>query len=189
MKALTFLPAAALALTLAAGCAGTASTDTGSADITAETKSDAAIKAAIESAAKDVIYISESDYPWSYVTAKGDPAGNGPLSVEQVRTLFASYVDGDPDTDKPMAKLASETRTWEEWTEGELGEPCEGNEDCLRSQKLYETLGAELTDRQVFIFGQDGSDGYVNGVAVSIFVVGRTPQGNWAGVRTIAIWT
>lgn len=51
---------------------------------------------------------------------------------------------------------------------------------------LDAAVDANLTDIEVFYYG---GPGYVDGVAVSIIIVGRTPNGNLAGVRTIAIWT
>ena len=42
---------------------------------------------------------------------------------------------------------------------------------------------------KVFYFGRNGSRGHVDGVGGSVIIVGRSPSGNLAGVRTIAIWT
>ena len=41
----------------------------------------------------------------------------------------------------------------------------------------------------MFYFGSRGAAGAVDGTAVSVLLVGRTPSGNYAGVRTLAIWT
>ena len=199
MNLKSLVPVALLAV-LAAGCAAAASSSEGvsadSADLTAA-KTDLAIERELETATKGLTYTSESDYPWTYVIAKGTPTtASGELSVDDVRALFGSYVDNDPDTDKPIAKLLSETRTFAEWTDGDFTDcdPKNTNEPgsalaCLRTQKMDTALKANLGDLKVYLFGANGSEGIVEGTAVSVFIVGRTPRGNWAGVRTIAIWT
>ena len=197
---LNVLASAALLAALAAGCAAGASSNDGasasSADLTTG-KTDLAIQTELDAAAKGLTYTSESDYPWTYVTAKSTPApASGALTVDDVRALFGSYVDDDPDADKPIAKLVSETRSFAEWTSGDFTD-CDTTSTndpvdaaaCLRTQKMDTLLEANLGDLKVYLFGASGADGLVDGTAVSVFIVGRTPEGNWAGVRTIAIWT
>lgn len=151
---------------------------------------DADVQEAIEKAAEGAWYASEADYPFTYVGAEVTDDG-GPITVELVKEAMAKYVDEDPDTDKPLADLISEVRAWEPKTL----EACEAEtddfyrENCFEQLELDQALEANLTDVQVFYFGSRGNEQFVEGVAVSIFIIGRTPSGNLAGVRTIAIWT
>lgn len=152
------------------------------------------VETAITKAAEGTYYVSEADYSWTYVGAElEDP--NAAITVDLVKEKFASYIDEDPDTDKPLADLYSMTRRFEPT----VLEACEAETDdyyrevCFEQYELDEALLANLTDIEVFYFGRVGGefDGipYVDGTAVSILIVGRTPDGNLAGVRTIAIWT
>lgn len=158
-------------------------------DMTGEAASDDDIQTAIEDAADGLYYMSEGDYPFLYVHADLD---NQEITEELVREKLAHYVDGDPDADKPLATLYGDSKTFSEWQ----SDPSEcadvdqdQRDDCYKQSALDQVLADNLTDLQVFYFGAYGGPGYVDGVAVSIIIVGRTPAGNLAGVRTIAIWT
>jgi hypothetical protein len=192
------LSVVALSLTLAAfgaGCAGETeapAADENEADFAQEirSKTDAQVKAEIEAAAVGANYTSESDYGFKFVSAKL----NGETSMTQalVRAKVASFVDADPDADKPLATLYAETRTWTEWKKGYADcKPDQSPEpaDCAIINKMDDVLAKNLRGIKVFYFGREGSRGHVDGVGVSIIIVGRTPSGNLAGLRTIAIWT
>ena len=155
--------------------------------------SDAEIKAEIEKAADGLTYMSESDYPFTFVKADLG-SGDKDINEAMVREKLASYVDSDPDTDKPLSELFAMTGTWEEWQSSDADcsdadNDADAKAMCLKMRNLDTVLGANLTGIKVFYFGSNGEPGHVDGVAVSILVVGRTPSGNLAGVRTIAIWT
>ena len=199
LASFTSVTVIALSLALAAGCsnsteaaAGDPSAEENEADFEQEikAKTDAQGKADIEAAALGANYTSESDYPFTYVSAKL----NGEKSMTQalVREKLASFVDGDPDTDKPLATLYANTTTFTEWKSNTAScQPDEAPspEDCAKIIKMNEALAKNLRGIKVFYFGRDGSRGHVDGVGVSVIIVGRTPSGNLAGVRTIAIWT
>ena len=183
---------------LSGGCASESAADTAAAgdeneaDFAQEIKSktDAQVQAEIEAAAVGANYTSESDYGFKFVSAKL----NGETSMTQalVRAKVASFVDADPDTDKPLAKLYAETRTWTEWKKGYsacVPDQSPDPADCAIINKMDDVLAKNLRGIKVFYFGRDGSRGHVDGVGVSVIIVGRTPSGNLAGVRTIAIWT
>ena len=162
------------------------------AGLSAKGASDEDVRAAIELGAKGASYTSESDYDYSYVHA--DLGGSDlPITVDLVREAMASYVDGDPDADKPLADLYSMEATWADWLT--TADSCADESDewyrelCIEQAELDAALAANLSDLKVFYFGSYGAEGAVDGVAVSIIIVGRTPDGNLAGVRTIAIWT
>jgi hypothetical protein len=101
------LASLAAALLLTAGCAGqdgaTASNDENEADFAQELKSktDAQVQAEIEAAAVGANYTSESDYGFTFVSAKLE--GETSMTQALVRTKLGSFVDADPATDKPLA--------------------------------------------------------------------------------------
>ncbi len=198
---LASLSLVALSISFAAlegGCASESAADTANAgdgneaDFAQElkSKSDAQVQAEIEAAAVGANYTSESDYGFTFVSAKL----NGETSMTQalVRAKVASFVDADPSTDKPLAELYAETRTWTEWKKGYsacVPDQSPDPADCAIIQKMDDVLARNLRGIKVFYFGRNGSRGHVDGVGVSVIIVGRTPSGNLAGVRTIAIWT
>jgi hypothetical protein len=154
-------------------------------------KTDASIKREIAAAADGAIYVSEGDYPFKAVSASL-PDGTRTITEAIVRDKLAWVVDHDPDTDKPLAGLYAEQRSFAEWRRDY--ESCDadsypGPEECAKIQAMNAALSKNLRGIKVFYFGRAGSPGHVDGVAVSIVIVGRTPKGNLAGVRTIAIWT
>lgn len=153
-------------------------------------KTDAQVKADIEAAAAGNLYTSESDYPFTWVEAKLE--GQTSITQDLVRTKLASYVDNDEAADKPLASLVAMNGTFAEWKRNYLS--CDANAypgpaECAKMKVMNDALEKNLRGIKVIYFGREGTRGHVDGVGVSIFIVGRTPQGNLAGVRTIAIWT
>jgi hypothetical protein len=152
---------------------------------------DATIGSEIASASEGLLYTSESDFPYELVTAK--LTAGQEIDEALVRSALASYVDGDEAADKPMADLVAMTQTWEEWKNAEHG--CSDLSDpfvveqCQKQRALEQVLESNLSDVQVYYFGAHGSPGDVQGIGVSILIVGRAPSGNLVGVRTVAIWT
>jgi uncharacterized protein YegP (UPF0339 family) len=150
---------------------------------------DAEIKTQIEKAADGLTYISESDFPFTFVSA---PL-SGDISEEAVRAAFADLVDNDADADKPLADLAAMTETWDDWKKAEHSCQDKGDPEsmviCTKMRNFEAVLEANLSDLQVFYFGANGEPGHIDGTAVSVFIVGRSPEGNMVGVWTIAIWT
>lgn len=152
--------------------------------------SDADIQSEIEKAADGLTYMSESDYPFTFVRAVGAPAT---ITEAAVRNAFAKDVDGDEDADKPLAALFAMEETWQEWKDSAVN--CSDPSDpeqlpaCNQTRLLEQVLENNLEDVHVYYFGRDGAPGRVDGVGVSILIVGRSPDGNLVGVRTIAIWT
>ncbi|MCA9585928.1 MAG: hypothetical protein KC657_11275 [Myxococcales bacterium] len=154
-------------------------------------KTDASIKREIAAAAEGAVYVSEGDYPFKAVSASL-PDGTRTLTEAIVRDKLAWVVDHDPDTDKPLAGLYGEQRSFAEWRRDYAScdaDAYPGPEECARIRAMNDVLAKNLRGIKVFYFGRAGSPGHVDGVAVSILIVGRTPKGNLAGVRTIAIWT
>ena len=155
----------------------------------AGTATDAEVQSQIEKAAEGLTYMSESDFPFMFVSA---PLA-GEIDEAAVREAFADVVDNDESADKPLADLVSMSQSWDEWKAAEHS--CQDKEDsesmviCAQMRNFESVLESNLTDIQIFYFGANGEPGNVDGTAVSIFIVGRSPEGNLVGVRTIAIWT
>ncbi len=151
---------------------------------------DAELEGEIVRASDGLTYMSESDYPFSFVRAE-DAAGE--ITEELVREQLGALVDADPDADKPMAELFAMEGTWDEWKADKHScwdtEDPIGLEQCTRMRTLEQVLDANLEGTRIFYFGGSGEPGNVDGVGVTIFIVGRTPEGSLAGVRTLAIWT
>jgi uncharacterized protein YegP (UPF0339 family) len=163
-------------------------------DMTDVEASDDQIQHAAENAAEGLYYISEGDYPYLWVHA--NLAGPTEVTEDLVRDTMAAYVDNDPDADSPLAELYSMSASWDEWrtTPESCLEDYDPDDDyyfemCGKKAALDKVLGENLSDIQVYYFGSYGGPDWVDGVAVSIIVVGITPEGNLAGMRTIAIWT
>jgi len=152
---------------------------------------DSATKSAIEKAAEGVIYVSESDYPFTYVSADLG-ADDGEVTEELVREKLRSFVDDDENADKPLKDLFGMEGAWSKWKSDYV--ECDPNaypgpEECKAMRGMDEALDMHLSGIKIFYFGSNGEPGRVDGVAVTIFIVGRTAHGNLAGVKTIAIWT
>lgn len=188
---------AAASLVLAAGCASqdgaTASPgDENEADFAQEirSKTDAQVKAEIEAAAVGANFTSESDYGFTFVSAKLD--GETSMTQALVRSKLASFVDADPAADKPLAGLYASTRSFADWKRDYAAcvpDQSPDPADCAIINKMDAVLDKNLRGIKVFYFGKNGARGRVDGIGVSVIIVGRTPSGNLAGVRTIAIWT
>src|SRR5262249_38676734 len=73
--------------------------------------SDADVQKALEGAAEGILFPSESDYPYTYVQAS--LAANEEITETTIRAKLASFVNGDPDTDKPLASLYAMSSTWD----------------------------------------------------------------------------
>jgi hypothetical protein len=188
------LSAFALSIVAASGCAADATppADENEADFAQEIKSktDAQVQADIEAAAKGSNFTSESDYPFTFVSAKLE--GETSMTQALVRTKLAAIIDADPATDKPLASLYASTRTFADFKRDYAAcvpDQSPDPADCAIINKMNAVLDKDLRGIKVFYFGKNGSRGHVDGVGVSVIIVGRTPSGNLAGVRTIAIWT
>jgi hypothetical protein len=140
------------------------------------------------------IYVSESDSEFTLVKASL-PAGTTNLTEAIVRDKLAWYVDHDATADKPLATLFATEGKWSDFKKGYEPAQCgaegayPGPAECAKMRGLLDVLSRNLRGIKVFYFGANGSPGHVDGVGVSLIIVGQTPKGNLAGVRVVAIWT
>ena len=152
---------------------------------------DKQVQAELEQAAQDAIYVSESDEGFQYVYASLDGA-DSTVTEKLVRSKLAKYVDNDSNVDGPMSELYAMSGSLEEWKSDFSNcdeDSYPGPHECAELQEMLEGLELNLHGIKIFYFGSNGEPGSVDGVAVSVFLVGRTPAGNLAGFRTVAIWT
>jgi hypothetical protein len=196
--------AASMLFALSAGCSGSVAEPTPEAPLAGDdegdfgdevrTKTDASIQAEIRAAAAGTIYVSEADYEFALVKASL-PEGTRTITEAMVREKLAWYIDHDENADKPLATLHAMTESWTKWKQGYAPSECggegeyPGTEECAKMRNLIDVLSRNLRGIKVFYFGAHGSPGHVDGVGVSLVIVGRTPKNNLAGVRVVAIWT
>jgi hypothetical protein len=179
------------------GGSGGATNATGSGDSSASegtggsANDDEALALELGKATEGLHYTSESDYPYEVVL--GSTAPGAPILEETLRSELAAYVDAKPDADKPLAGLFAMQRSWAEW-KAQLLSCADPNdpyqvEQCAKRKALEALLEAKLTSLTVFYFGSVGAPGAVDGIGVTIVLVGRSPSGRLVGVATLAIWT
>jgi uncharacterized protein YegP (UPF0339 family) len=154
---------------------------------------DTEVENEIVRAADGIWYSTEGDYPFTYVKASQSSADG--ITEELVREAFGALVDADEDADKPMASLYAMEESWEDWKNDKHACYDDGDtspeyiEGCAKMRNFEQVLESNLRDVKVFYFGRIQRNGRVDGVAVSVFIVGYTPDGNLAGVKSLAIWT
>jgi hypothetical protein len=149
--------------------------------------SDAAAKREISAAAKGVFYISETDAPFTYVAGKLNKSET--VAEAAVRREFAKIVNNDAQADKPMASLVGEARSFASFRAKYKNCSADAAAECAAAERMNTALEKHLSNIQVFYFGKNGTPGHVEGVGVSIFIVGKSKSGSLIGVRTFAVWT
>lgn len=151
-----------------------------------EAKREAALKAKLEAAAKDILWPSESDYPFDYVSG---PKLDGPISQD---AFFKSFgmTDGTPTQQTTLSDLFSMADEPDYY-----GDDPESRALVAQLRKLRDAIGDELTDVTVFRTLDEPSDrvsfdrhGEFLGL-VTITIVGKSPDGRLVGLRTFSVET
>jgi len=118
---------------------------------------------ALKEATKGLLYLSETDEPFRRFEWKG---GAGPPTAKKVLELAKD------DAGAEIQELALDEF---------LGDYAEGDdENATKYQNLLKVLREHLSDIRVFKVGR---------VNLDVYVVGRTKEGDWAGVQTKAVET
>lgn len=127
-------------------------------------------ESALQQAIKGLQYMSETDAPFEVIHW---PDTSSTLDARKVLEL-SGHKPKDPvqnmsveDFFKPLI----ETRSWHGAAE---------KADVRKYQELLGVIKTKLSDPQVFRVGN---------IQIDIFVVGKTPQGDWMGVKTKAVET
>ncbi len=124
---------------------------------------------ALRQAAKGLLYISEKDEPFKVFSWREE----GSLSGKKVLAL------GKHDPDSPVVEMSPE-EFFTELTEEQDWHGAEEKETVRKYRKLWEVLQDKLTEVRVYRVGETD---------VTIYLVGKTKQGNWAGLKTSALET
>lgn len=123
----------------------------------------------LESASKDLLYISETDAP---LTPFFWPDDSKKLSAKVV-FKNARLPEGTPLTEQPLDEFFESVATAEEWMNEEE------KAEVQRFQDLKATLESELENISVFRAGE---------ITIDVFIVGHT-EGGFAGVQTKVVET
>jgi Nuclease A inhibitor-like protein len=129
-----------------------------------------ATAAALQQAADELTYPSETDAPWeafAWPTAQGEPTAAGvlklgrhkpkaPVEEQSVEALFAPLVQ-EQDWYGPEEKA-----------------------EAAKYRSLREAVMRLLAEPKVFRVGRR---------KVTVYVVGEAPEGGWAGLKTTAVET
>lgn len=132
-------------------------------------KSDEQLLSELEQATKDLLFMSESDYPFETVHWQG-----GVEPTEQDLRQAAGLA-GDAHV---------EVRSLDDLFRNAVSEPQWKGERERATAKRYQALARLLTDNlrdlKVYRVGE---------VNISVFIIGRTGAGNWAGLSTHVVET
>jgi len=132
-------------------------------------KSDDEILAEIGRAAEGLLFMSESDYPLGPVRLEGE-AGPG---EGRLRELAGAPAEARVEVVTPehFFRAAAAEQSWK--GEAELA-------SARRFQNLLRILKAELSDLRVYRVGE---------IDIAVYVLGRSPSGNWLGLSTRVVET
>ncbi len=126
--------------------------------------------AALKKASKGLLYPSESDEPFQVFTWG---KGSGQLTAKRVRELAGH--EGDERVEEvSVADFFKDLTADQDW---------HGRKEKAAMKKfraLEQTLAQNLADAQVFRVGETNLD---------IYIVGKTADGEWAGLHTQAVET
>lgn len=141
--------------------------------------------AALEEAVIGVLWLSESDYPWTvFALVKA-----APVTSDNVKALVGALVivDGEP----PLAEQRVEEEPWTQRFDAmTTPQPWWGDYEVMRAQQytaLRAVLEAHLVEIKTFRIGPD-SGGMLLG-AIDMFVIGETVDGDLVGIQTVSVET
>ncbi len=130
--------------------------------------------AALEEASRDLLYMSESDYPLTPFLWEREKVGEAGVTPESV-AAFAGHPADTPVETADFESFFEAAQAEEEWYEPEELLQAKG------FQNLVALLKAQLADLQVYKVGGEPER--------EVFVVGRTETGDYAGVSTRVVET
>jgi hypothetical protein len=128
------------------------------------------VEAVLREAVKDLLYMSESDEPFEVVLWKGCADCSDPRDLLGRPKAETSAPIEAVSLDNFFKDLIKEEK-WHGQEEKAL---------VQRYLKLKATVAEHLSNVQVLRVGT---------IRVDIFIVGKTKQGDWAGIKTMAVET
>jgi hypothetical protein len=184
----TFVLFTALALAACSAEVAQSPIDDGTTEDEFTATSDARAQGAIETAAKGLYFLSESDHALVWVKSKNKPSGY--LTAADVKGAFATTTDTDAMADKPLASLASESVPFETFAARFKPVPGEDADNFAYHEQMTKVLGAvrtNLKNPKVIRFGRKSGNNLVG--AISVYIVGTLPSGKIGGLFTVAVET
>ena len=156
-------------------------------------RSDAEVRRGLEAAivGYDVTFGgNEGDGTFRFVSAQ--LGARETLNATTVRRMFADVVQADPEADKPLSALYYNDMSFAAWKHRAEADASTGRDADLQLQAINAALAANLSGIHVYYFGRNGRRGAshsVEGINVSVFVLGRTESGRVAGLYSVVTWT
>lgn len=142
---------------------------------------------ALELASAGLWFTSESDYPldvWSV------PSDGTPLTVDTAKTVLApAYVPrvGEPGLAERAVEETDLAWFFDRYTVEQDWWEQDQRDAAPRWQALRDVFETQLAEPHVFRFGEQRGR-WLSG-AIDVFVVGKTADGVWVGVRTVSVET
>ena len=125
----------------------------------------------LRTASEGLLYMSESDHPFTPVFWPAELLREGGITPEAIRSL-AGIEPARPTAIQDFEAFFKPLVTEEDWYE-------DADRDLVRRyQRLKDTLLDQLADLRVYRFGRGD---------VLVFVVGQTADGGIGGLRTRAV--
>lgn len=129
------------------------------------------VKQTLETAAEGLLMPSESDYPFEFIEWKHADVAD--LTEKQVLE-YTRKSDGTPVEKQTLKKFFKNVTEIKDWY---------GDEEKATAERfatLSETINGQLKNVRVYRVGE---------TEIDVFIIGKTPEGNWAGLTTKVIET
>jgi hypothetical protein len=136
---------------------------------TGEQKSDKQLIEELKEATRDLMFMSESDYPFEIVRWKDEKEPTPEFLRES-----AKLDESAPVKTQSAAEFFSAATSEPDW-KGE-----EERATAKRFQALVSLLEENLKELKVFRVGE---------IDIPVYIVGRAPSGNWLGISTRVVET
>jgi hypothetical protein len=136
------------------------------------------LRTTLEAATSGMLWMSESDYPFTWVQLDG--AAAGATSVAGFRTAL-----GVEATRPAEERALAATFGWR--LQHQPGETPEEAAEVERYVRLKALLESNLTDVRVYRVAEPGRDGLFG--AIDVYIVGRNAHGDLVGLRTVSVET
>ena len=132
-------------------------------------KSDKDIIENLQQSTAGLWMMSESDYPFEVINLDGETN----LSVDYLRER-AAKTSNDPVSTAALEDFFRASTSEAEWKNAEQ------IATARRFQNIVRSFKEELTETKVFKIGR---------IDITVFILGKSPQGNWLGLSTRVIET
>ena len=161
-------------------------------NVTAKTaKTDAALVKELEASVKGLLFTSESDYPYTVVSA--DLKAGEKVTAKTIAAKFASIPETKDGNGRLLTAQASELVGFDTFEADDKEDPTIDPDQAkyfAAFAKAKDLIRTNLKDVRVVRFGaKKGKSRYVDGPVVQIFIVGRSASGKLIGLRTTSIET